>query len=121
MIVLRPEDKKESSINHVPMSYEQIQQPWDGQNRPWGHYKQASSTVTVSGCGDRANQKFLRAEGCKSLIFPSRPANPKFLTSSSYGVFSTSANRLLRDPSSKSPPRIDINAMAVNLRQTSKP
>eukprot|EP00956_Cyclotella_meneghiniana_P011294 scaffold15919_cov90-Cyclotella_meneghiniana.AAC.4 len=53
----------------------EYKQPWDGQNRPWGRYKPASSTVTVSGCRDGAN--------------------PKFLTSSSYGVSSTSANRLL--------------------------
>eukprot|EP00956_Cyclotella_meneghiniana_P045284 scaffold362123_cov73-Cyclotella_meneghiniana.AAC.2 len=33
-----------------------------------GCYKPASSTVTVSGCGDRANQKFLRGKGCKSLM-----------------------------------------------------
>eukprot|EP00956_Cyclotella_meneghiniana_P008790 scaffold12009_cov61-Cyclotella_meneghiniana.AAC.6 len=56
------------------MSYKQIQQPRDGRNRPWGRYKPASSTVTVSGCRDGAN--------------------PKFLASSSYGVSSTSANRL---------------------------
>eukprot|EP00956_Cyclotella_meneghiniana_P024764 scaffold50291_cov53-Cyclotella_meneghiniana.AAC.2 len=57
------------------MSYKKIYQPWDGRNRPWGRYRPASITsVTVSGCRDGAN--------------------PKFLTSSSYGVSSTSANRL---------------------------
>eukprot|EP00956_Cyclotella_meneghiniana_P002825 scaffold3320_cov64-Cyclotella_meneghiniana.AAC.4 len=50
------------------MYSEKIQQPWDGRNRPWGCYKQASSTVTVSGCGDGENQKFARGKGCKSLI-----------------------------------------------------
>eukprot|EP00956_Cyclotella_meneghiniana_P013576 scaffold19713_cov47-Cyclotella_meneghiniana.AAC.6 len=76
MIVLRPEYKQGRSTNHVLISYdyEKIQQPWDGRNRPWGRYEPASSTVTVSGCRDGAN--------------------PKFLTSSSYGVSSTSANRL---------------------------
>eukprot|EP00956_Cyclotella_meneghiniana_P033880 scaffold99914_cov70-Cyclotella_meneghiniana.AAC.1 len=60
MTVLRPEYNQVSSTNYVAMSYEyeQIQQPWDGQNRPWRCYKPASSTVTVSGCrdGDGANQ-----------------------------------------------------------------
>ena len=53
---------------HVRMYSEQIQKPWDGRSWPWGRYKPASSTVTVSGCGDGENQKFARDEGCKSLI-----------------------------------------------------
>eukprot|EP00956_Cyclotella_meneghiniana_P001830 scaffold2010_cov46-Cyclotella_meneghiniana.AAC.4 len=44
--VLRPEYKQVSSTNHVRMYSDQIQQPWDGRNRPWGRYKPASSTVT---------------------------------------------------------------------------
>eukprot|EP00956_Cyclotella_meneghiniana_P031615 scaffold83460_cov66-Cyclotella_meneghiniana.AAC.8 len=59
MRVLRPEYTQVSSTNHVRMYSEQIQQPWDGRNRPWGRYKPASSIVTVSGCRDGANQKYV--------------------------------------------------------------
>eukprot|EP00956_Cyclotella_meneghiniana_P015046 scaffold22813_cov78-Cyclotella_meneghiniana.AAC.11 len=70
MIVLRPEYKQVSSINHVRMSYEQIQQPWVdkiGHGVATANYKQASST--------HSDGKWVQSaeEG----------ANPKFLTSSS--------------------------------------
>eukprot|EP00956_Cyclotella_meneghiniana_P038154 scaffold149460_cov69-Cyclotella_meneghiniana.AAC.2 len=45
------------------MSYEQIQQPWDGRNWPWGRYKPASSTVMVSGCGGRSKPEISERRG----------------------------------------------------------
>ena len=68
MIVLRPEYKQVSLINHVRMSYEQIQQPWvDKIGHGVATNKHPPRTVMVSG---KWVQNFLRVPPTRGIQYP---------------------------------------------------